>query len=197
MLNAESHTGRQGVIVPGATDNRKLILPAISSAVTANESQALADLARGKVVLELGAWFGYSTIVLASVAERVTSVDWHMGDDHAGITDTWEIFCFNIQRYGVANRIEAIRERFEDALPPLAEQGRKFDGMFLDAHHAEESVDRDLGLALPLMKPGAFVAFHDYGRGPHNGYPGFGVTEAADRFCISGRTGFLGWGFVK
>jgi predicted O-methyltransferase YrrM len=183
--------------VHGETDQRKLILPAISSAVTPNESEALADLARGKTVLEMGAWYGYSTIVLASVAERVTSVDWHMGDDHAGTYDTWEIFSFNIIRYGVAARVEAIRERFEDILPQMAEQGRKFDGCFLDAHHSEESVTRDIGLALPLLNHGAFMAFHDYGRGPHNGFPGFGVTEAADRFGIEGRTGFLGWGFVK
>jgi predicted O-methyltransferase YrrM len=173
-----------------------MILPAIASAVTANESQALADLAAGKTVLELGAWFGYSTVVLASVAEQVTSVDWHMGDEHAGIVDTYEIFTYNLQRYGVQDRVEIVRERFEEALPRMAAEGRRFDGCFLDAHHSEESVTRDIGLAVPLIRPGGFFAFHDYGRGPHNGHPGFGVTEAADRFGVTGRTGFLGWGFV-
>lgn len=175
---------------------RQMILPAIASAVTANEAQALADLAAGKTVLELGAWYGFSTVVLASVAERVTSVDWHYGDDHAGLVDTWEIFTFNLERYGVQDRVEAVRERFEDALPAMAEQGRTFGGCFLDAHHSEESVTRDIGLAVPLIRPGGFLAFHDYGRGPLTGHPGFGVTEAADRFGITGRTGFLGWGFV-
>jgi predicted O-methyltransferase YrrM len=182
--------------VHGETE-RQLILPGIESAVTANEAVALADLARGKHVLELGAYHGFSTVVLASVAERVTSVDWHHGDDHAGVGDTWDIFLFNLTRYDMLDRVEVVRERFEDALPVMAEQGRKFDGCFLDAHHAEESVTRDIGLARPLIRKGGFFAFHDYGRGPHNGFPGFGVTEAADRFGIEGRTGFLGWGFVK
>jgi len=147
-------------------------------------------------VLELGAWYGFSTVVLASVAGRVTSVDWHLGDEHAGSTDTFAIFTSYLEQYAVADRVEVIRQRFEDALPELAAQGRRFGGCFLDAHHSAGSVSRDLGLALPLISPGGFIAFHDYGRGPDNGFPGFGVTEVADRFGISGRTGFLAWGYV-
>jgi len=195
MRNKESLTGRLVDTVHGETE-RQLILPGIESAVTANEAQALADLARGKHVLELGAWHGFSTVVLASVADMVTSVDWHHGDDHAGQFDTWDIFLWNLSRYNVLDRVEVVRERFEDALPKMAAEGRLFDGCFLDAHHAEESVTRDIGLARPLIRKGGFFAFHDYGRGPQTGHPGFGVTEAADRFGISGRTGFLGWGFV-
>ena len=53
-------------------------------------------------MLELGAYHGFSTIVLASVAERVISVDWHQGDDHAGRGDTWDLFINNLRQYGVA-----------------------------------------------------------------------------------------------
>ncbi len=175
-----------------------MILPGIASAVTENEAYALADLARGKTVLELGAWEGFSTVVLASVAGRVTSVDWHQGDDHAGRIDTWPSFTANLTRYGLLEAVEIIRERFEDALPRLAAEGRLFDGCFLDAQHDYDSVARDVGLALPLLKPGAFVAFHDYGRSAETGNPGFEVTRAADELIgIAGRTGFLGWGYVK
>ena len=198
MPNLASHIGQQGVTVPGETEQkREPVFASIPSAVTVNESVALADLAQGKVVLEMGAWLGYSTILLASVAERVTSVDWHKGDDHAGNMDTYAQFLENLAWYGVSDRVEVVRGRFEDALPRMAAEGRLFDGCFLDAHHAEESVTRDIGLALPVLKQGAFFAFHDYGRNEATGYPGFGVTEAADRFGITGRTGFLGWGYVK
>ena len=184
--------------MPGEIEHREMILPNILSAVTENEAYALADLARGKTVLEMGAWEGFSTVVLASVADHVTSVDWHQGDDHAGQADTWTSFIENIVRYQVADRIEVIRERFEAALPQLAVDGRQFDGCFLDAQHDYESVSRDIGLALPVLKPGAFFAFHDYGRCEATGHPGFAVTEAADQLVgIEGRTGFLGWGFVK
>lgn len=176
----------------------ELIIPeTIITAVTVDEATALADLARGKTVLELGAFYGFSTVVLASVAERVTSVDWHQGDDMAGLIDTWGVFMANLNRFGVAERVQVVRGRFEDELPIMAERRLLFDGCFLDAHHSEESVRADLALALPLVRPGGFMAFHDYGRSELTGNPGFGVTQAADDLVgISGRVGFLGWGFT-
>jgi predicted O-methyltransferase YrrM len=185
--------------VPGETNaEREIILPDdILTAVTVDEARALADLARGKTVLELGAYHGFSTVVLASVAELVVSVDWHQGDDMAGRGDTWGMFMSNLTRYGVEGYVKPIRQRFDVALPGLAKFDWQFDGCFLDAHHSEESVRADLALALPLIKPGGFMAFHDYGRNSATGNPGFGVTEAADDLVgIAGRVGFLGWGFV-
>lgn len=178
---------------------RDFILPEdILSAVTAEEAAALADLARGKLVIEMGAFHGFSTIVLASVADWVVSVDWHMGDIHAGLGDTWAIFSGNIRRYGVADRVQVIRDRFETALPRLLAEadGEPFmDGAFIDAQHDEDSVARDVALVLPLLKPGGFVAFHDYGRSAATGNDGFGVTPVADRFGVAGVVNCLAWGF--
>lgn len=168
----------------------------IASAVTAEEAARLATLARGGDVLELGAWYGFSTIILAQAARRVTSVDWHRGDEHAGEVDTWEAFRANLARYGVAAKVDARRGRFEDVLPALYREGALFDGCFLDAQHDTASVERDLALALPLVRPGGWIAFHDYGRGEDTGHEGFGVTAAAAGFGITGVTGHLAWGTV-
>ncbi len=169
----------------------------IVSAVTAEESRALADLARGQTVLEMGAHYGYSTVVLASVAELVISVDWHNGDEHAGQCDSYPEFANNISRYGVADRVEVVVERFEDALPRFAAEGRQFDGCFLDGHHSLESVTQDTVLAQPLIRPGGFFSWHDYGRSAATGNPGFQVTEAVDAmFTIAGRVGCLAWAYV-
>ena len=182
----------------GMTERGIIIPHDVTSAVTSSEAAALAALCRGKTVLELGAYHGYSTVVIASVADRVTSVDWHQGDDMAGLGDTWNIFQSVIKRYGVADRIEPVKERFETALPRMYREGEQFDGCFLDAHHSPESVAADLELTLPLIRAGGFVAFHDYGRGPENGNPGFGVTAVADSAVgITGRVGYLGWGFLR
>ena len=176
-----------------------LIIPEdITSAVTPEEARALAALAAGKIVIELGAWHGYSTIVLASVAAGVISVDWHMGDVHAGLADTWEVFSGNLRRYGVSGRVQVIRDRFEAALPRLLAEadGEPFlDGAFLDAQHDEKSVSRDLGLVLPLIKPGGFISVHDYGRSAATGNDGFAVTEVADRYGVAGVAGHLAWWF--
>jgi predicted O-methyltransferase YrrM len=164
--------------------------------VTHDEARALALLAAGKTVLELGAWHGFSTVVLASVATEVISVDWHLGDDHAGHGDTQSIFRSNLDKYGVADKVDVRVGRFEDVVPQLAAEGAQVDGAFLDGQHDAASVSRDLQLALTVVKPGGFVAFHDYGRAAHNGFAGFEVTEVADEFGIDGFIGFLGWGYV-
>jgi predicted O-methyltransferase YrrM len=147
-------------------------------------------------VLELGAFYGYSTVVMASVAELVYSIDWHMGDEHAGLYETWDGYKANLIGYRVADRVVAIRGRFEDEVPLLRDRGVVVDGAFLDGHHSEESVSRDLDLALMLVKPGGFVAFHDYGRCEATGHAGFRITEVADRFGVAGVTGTLAWGRV-
>ncbi len=164
----------------------------IPSAVTQEEAAKLATLATGKDVLELGAWHGFSTVILAQAARRVCSVDWHQGDDSIAAMggadgDTWESYRANLARYGVSANVDARRGRFEDVLPELAKQGVLFDGVFLDAQHDTASVEADLALALPLVRPGGFVAFHDYGRSEATGHPGFGVA---------GVVGHLAWGFV-
>src|SRR5258706_8640351 len=168
----------------------------IPTAITADEAAKLATLAAGKDVLELGAWHGFSTVILAQAARRVTSVDWHQGDVHAGEGDTWDGYRANLTRYGVTGKVDGRRGRFSDVLPALAKQGALFDGCFLDAQHDSASVAADLALALPLIRPGGFIAFHDYGRSEATGHPGFGVTPVADRFGIAGVVNHLAWGFI-
>ena len=168
----------------------------ILTAVTAEEAIALAALAEDKDVLELGAFLGFSTVVLASVAKRVWSVDWHGGDAHAGAADTWAGYTANLAAYGVEDRVEACHGRFEDEVPKLAAAGVVVDGAFIDGQHDEESVRRDLALALTLVRPGGFIAWHDYGRDASTGHPGFAITPVADEFGVDGTAGYLAWGTV-
>lgn len=181
--------------MPGTSD-RELVFPAIATAITAAESVALGRLAQGQTVLELGAFFGYSTILMASVADMVYSIDWHEGDEHAGDFKTWDVYRANIMGYRVQDHVTAIKGRFEDEVPKLWHDGVRVDGAFLDGQHDYASVRRDLDLALLVVKPGGWVAFHDYGRNEGNGHPGFEVTKVADEFGITGTVGFLGWGLV-
>jgi hypothetical protein len=174
-----------------------IIPPTVTTAVTGPEAEELGRLAAGKTVLELGAYHGFSTIVLASVADKMYSVDWHQGDDHAGVGDSWGVFSATLEQYpSVASRVVACRGRFEDEVPKLAAQGVRVDGAFLDGFHDEPSVTRDLALALTLVRPGGFIAWHDYGRDETNGFPGFAVTRVADRFGVDHAVGFLGISYV-
>lgn len=183
--------------MPG-TPERNVIFPqGVLTAVSPAEAAELARLATGCSVLELGSFYGFSTIVMASVATIVYSVDWHQGDDHAGLYDTWDDFNANLLGYGVKKHVRAVKGRFDEEVPRLWREGVRVDGAFLDGQHDEESVRRDLDLALMLVKTGGWVAFHDYGRCAETGHPGFEVTKVADDFGIEDVVGYLAWGIYR
>ena len=144
--------------------------PKITSAVTAAESERLEELARDRTVLEVGSWYGYSTVLMARVARIVHAVDWHRGDDHAGHRDTLGAIWANLGEYGLLDRVVLHVGRAETILPLL--RPGSFDVAFLDGLHTTEAVARDAAMILPLLRPGGTLAFHDYGR--------FGVKAAVD-----------------
>jgi SAM-dependent methyltransferase len=144
----------------------------VDSTISENEGRALAELARDRVVLELGAWLGRSTVCIAQTAAQLVSVDLHRGDEHSGKASTLPGFMQSLDRYGLAERVVTVVGRFEDVLPLLAPAS--FDLVFLDGFHSYEQVSADIGLARRLVKPGGAMAFHDYG------VDEFGVTRAVD-----------------
>lgn len=142
----------------------------ITTALTVAEATKLTELAAGRVVLELGAHYGFSTVVLAAVSKELHSVDWHKGDSHAGHADSLLTYRDNLRRYGVEDKVITHVGRFGDVLTPFRDH--YFDGCFVDGEHDFDSVVADGRLAWRLVRPGGWVAFHDYGR--------FGVKRAVD-----------------
>ncbi len=146
----------------------------IASAVWDSEADALTRLAQDKVVLEVGAEFGFSTIVLARVAKRVHSVDWFRGDSMAGERDALPVYRDNLRRYGVIDKVVTHIGDAAEVVPLLP---CMFDLIFIDAFHEEEAVFADAWRSFPLLKkPDGVMAFHDYGR--------FTVAPAVDRFAL-------------
>lgn len=147
----------------------------ISSSVTPAELAELCRLAAGGRILEVGSWHGRSTIELARVAREVHAVDWHRGDSHVGEGDSLPIFLENLTRYDAWASVVPHIAKFDRVAPVLAQ--RSFDGAFIDAFHTYDAVLADFRLALPLIRPGGWIAFHDYG------LPQFGVTQAVDEIA--------------
>lgn len=152
----------------------------VRSAVSKEECEKLAQLATGKIVLEIGSYLGRSTIALASDARIVHAVDWHQGDTHTGSEDTLLEFLQNIWRYGVREKIVMHLGKNQDILPHF-EPG-SFQMVFIDSFHERTAVQRDLRDAYRILAGRGTIAFHDYGL--HHSQDGvvFGVTGVVDEF---------------
>ena len=112
----------------------------------------LRRLGDNKRVLELGAWRGRSTVVLAEVAEYVISVDVHRGISEQP-EDTLPDYLAAVRDLP---NVAIVVARFQDIVPHL----RSVDLVFIDGDHDFRSVERDITLAL-LCEP-LVVAFHDW-----------------------------------
>lgn len=125
------------------------------------EAAALAELARDRVVLEVGSYRGFGAVLMALAgARRVWAVDWHRGDADLGPRDTLCSWWTNVRRHQVEDQVVGLVGRSEEVLPLLRPQS--FDLAFIDAGHDLEAVRQDIRLTLPLMRSGATLAFHDY-----------------------------------
>jgi predicted O-methyltransferase YrrM len=170
-----------------SVSEREIVFPHdIESSLSETEGRTLAELANGKIVLELGAWLGRSTVCMAQTAAKLYSVDWHRGDTHAGLTPTLGAYLQNLQRYGLFDQVIPIVGRFEDVLPAL--RYAHFDGIFLDGCHNYAAVTSDIDQAQRLLAPGGWVAFHDYGvQLSSKGGDQFGVTQVVDEMYPEAR----------
>lgn len=138
-----------------------------------SEGKELAELARGKRVLEVGSFCGRSTVCMARTAEHVTAVDYFDGRGTPEPRDTLADFQKNIKRYDVADKVTAVN--------PDDEISGEYDLIFIDGSHDRESVAADIEKYLPLLAPDGLMAFHDYQEPAHPG-----VAEAVDDFLAAG-----------
>jgi protein-L-isoaspartate O-methyltransferase len=73
------------------------------------EGKALAEMARGKRVLEVGSYCGLSTVCMARTAKHVVSVDPHDGRGTAESRGTPGGVPGNLERYGVTDKVGTSR----------------------------------------------------------------------------------------
>lgn len=127
----------------------------ILSSVTDREADVLSALAKDKVVLEIGAAYGFSTVVLANApAKRVVSVDPHTGHDSLHALEA------NLETFSVGDRVVVAPFRSDEYLSSLLPGS--FDMAFVDGDHTLEFVRRDILAVKRLVRPGGVMAFHDY-----------------------------------
>lgn len=155
----------------------------IPTATTTKQGALLQKLSVNKTCLEVGAYYGFTTVCMAQHAKMVYSIDNHRGDIHLGRKDTLQGYLAQLQKYKVLSKVAILIGESTDILPRL-EHGM-FDFAFIDATHTYEAVRADIALVEPLMKlnEDAFIAFHDY---EETSNKQFGVTQAVDEAIEEG-----------
>ncbi|MCR2818381.1 O-methyltransferase [Microbacterium sp. zg.Y1090] len=133
-------------------------LPAIEVApVNGKLLHLLARMSGARRVLEIGTLGGYSTIWLARgipADGRIITIE--AEPDNAAVARA------NLNRAGVADRVEILIGRAADVLPTLAGQA-PFDFVFIDAD--KESNTLYLDWAARLGHPGTVIVVDNVGRG--------------------------------
>jgi predicted O-methyltransferase YrrM len=120
------------------------------------EIKELQRLAKDRTVLELGAWKGRSTVVMAEVATFVVSVDRHQGIPEREGVESLPDYLENVR--GLEN-VAIVIAQF-DRIVPLFDSF--FDFCFVDGSHDEQSVYQDAMMAMEHMGGYGVIAFHDW-----------------------------------
>lgn len=139
-----------------------------------DEGLRLAELSKGKDVLEIGSYCGRSTVCIARTAKSVACVDYWDGRATPMPQSTYGKFLENVGRYNVKHKISEFAP--EDDLPV-----NRFDLAFIDGDHSEKEVKQDIAKAERALRPNGLLVFHDYHSADDPG-----VTTAVDEYLASG-----------
>ncbi len=127
------------------------------------EGRLLAQLAKGKDVLEIGAYCGKATIWMAREAKSVFAVDTFDGRGTPEPRNTLAECQANMKKHGVQNKVMVIQGESKNIqLQPGTTSGTIFDLAFIDGAHDRSSVEADVAACLSRLKPGGLIALHDY-----------------------------------
>lgn len=124
----------------------------------------LASQCKGKgAIVEIGSWKGKSTTCLslgskAGAGTPITAIDPHTGSSEHGDVDTYAEFLHNIDRNGITDMVEPIREYSQNV-------GKEWDKpvelLWIDGAHEYEYVLQDLEIWEQFLIDGGVIAFHD------------------------------------
>lgn len=154
----------------------------------------LITLLKPKVVIELGAWLGSSTLHIAHLLPSdglVFTVDhwfmppyntciqpWYAQSD---VSNLYRQFLSNVLHCGLEKKIIPVLGDTKFGLEQFAKNNIVPDLIYVDADHEEESVYTDISNYFPLVKGHGIICGDDYYWNLSNtGYP---VKKAVDRFA--------------
>lgn len=176
--------------------------------LTQTEGECLARVAHGRNVLEIGSFCGRSTICMAQTALRVTCIDPFDSRATSETGDTFERFNANLSRYGLLDRVQALKGTTQDAAARTRKAEReiaaaddntiiavpniamdRFGAAFIDGDHSRNAVLFDYNFVCQRLAPNGIVAFHDYYSGRDPGVDAAVTSIIADGAQVLERAG--------
>lgn len=116
---------------------------------------ALVRMTKPEVVVETGTHKGFSTLMIAQALKA-------NGKGHLYTVDLVDYGVMKeCEQYGVAPFVTFTKSDSSAMISKLVADVKKIDLLWLDADHSTEAVLKELEAAIPLLKNGALVAFHD------------------------------------
>jgi predicted O-methyltransferase YrrM len=128
-------------------------------------------------LIEVGVWKGRSTLTMAEATRgRIWAVDTWAGVpgdesqqhlyaevDERGEDAVYDEFRANLKAHIRSRRVIPVRmDSVAAARKLLAQHGRVFDFVFIDADHSYQGARGDIEAYLPLVRAGGMLAGHDY-----------------------------------
>jgi len=180
------------------------------------EYRFLSSLVTGGTIVDIGAWMGFSTRVLAqTLIDKqldgfVLAIDPHTLEtagkhkgaiERTGQTSSVPFLEANLEEWGVADRVIPLAARSQDVASDISLSLKERDIerevvslLVVDGSHFFLEVVQDFELWYPLVKKGGILVFHDYQHIP-------GPTKTVDQYVRKvceeiGRVGML-IAFVK
>lgn len=116
---------------------------------------ALVRMTKPAVVVETGTHKGFSTLMIAQALKANGKGHLYTADleDH-GVAKECE-------QFGVASFVTFTKGDSAAVISKLSPAVKNIDFLWLDADHSMEAVIKELNAALPMLRKGTLVAFHD------------------------------------
>ena len=156
----------------------KILMPfhTIDGWLSENEAIGLYTVVRklpkNATIVEIGSWKGKSTFCLAAALKdgKIIAIDPFNADaghdegskeeylQKKGPEDLLLTFRKNMESRGVMDRI-VIKQGFSSE---FQKETGAIDFLFIDGDHSIEGCKEDFDMYAPKLKPGGYIAFHDY-----------------------------------
>lgn len=116
---------------------------------------ALVRMTKPAIVVETGTHKGFSTLMIAQALKANGKGYLYTVDlvDHGVIKEC--------RQFGVESFVTFMKGDSAAAISTLSPRVKNIDFLWLDADHSTESVLKELNAALPMLRQGTLVAFHD------------------------------------